>query len=123
MVSGTPPRMNGNHSSMNAVSNRKAAKRTASTTKMRTHTTASLMRNERRADRASRASLMLESVEMATSHGSGALLLGQVDAVVPLLRELRQRPVLVHLPHYLAHLVDQRLRVGRRLLVYGDGEW
>jgi hypothetical protein len=60
MVSGTPPRMNGSHSSMNAVLNWKAAKITASTTKMRANTTASLARNEKRADRASRASLILE---------------------------------------------------------------
>jgi hypothetical protein len=38
--------MNGSHSSMNAVLNRKAAKSTASTIKMRTHTTASLARKE-----------------------------------------------------------------------------
>ena len=46
MVSGTPPRMNGSHSSMNAVLNRKAAKSTASRMKIRTHTAASLARNE-----------------------------------------------------------------------------
>jgi hypothetical protein len=67
MVSGTPPRRNGSHSSMNAVLNWKAAKITASRMKIRTHTTASLARKERRADRASRASLMLESVDMVAS--------------------------------------------------------
>ena len=69
IVSGTPPRMNGSHSSMNAVLNWKAAKSTANTTKMSTHTTASLARNEYRADRASRASLMLVRVEMFASRG------------------------------------------------------
>jgi hypothetical protein len=46
IVSGTPPRMKGSHSSMNAVLNWKAAKSTASTTKMRAHTRASLARKE-----------------------------------------------------------------------------
>jgi len=46
IVSGTPPRINGSHSSMNAVLNRKAAKNTASRMKIRTHTAASLARNE-----------------------------------------------------------------------------
>ena len=67
IVSGTPSRIKGSHCSMNAVLNRKAAKRTASRMKMRTHTTASLARNENRAERASRASLMLERVEMVAS--------------------------------------------------------
>src|SRR5918995_2111630 len=53
---------------------------------------------------------------------SGALLLGQVDAVVPLLRELGERPVLVHLVYDLAHLIEQRLRIGWGLFVYGRGE-
>ena len=67
MVSGTPARRNGSHSSMNAVLNWKAAKNTASTMKIRTHTRANLTRKETRADRASRASLMLESVDMIAS--------------------------------------------------------
>jgi hypothetical protein len=46
IVSRTPAEMNGSHCSMNAVSNRKAAKRTASATKIRIQTTASLARNE-----------------------------------------------------------------------------
>src|SRR5918997_4316855 len=55
------------------------------------------------------------------SRGSGALLLCQVGAV-PLLRELGERPVLVHLLYVLADLVDERLRVCRGLFVYGGGE-
>ena len=67
IVSGTPARRNGSHSNMNAVLNWNAAKSTASTMKMSAHTTASLARKEKRADRASSASLMLESVEMVAS--------------------------------------------------------
>src|SRR3712207_7518408 len=67
---------------------------------------------------------MLERVEMVASErarGSGSLLLCQVDAV-PLLRELGERPVLVHLLYDPAHLLDKRLRVGGGLFVYGGSE-
>ena len=67
MVSGTPARRKGSHWIMNAVLNWNAAKSTASTAKMSAHTRASLTRKETRADRASRASLMLERVEMVAS--------------------------------------------------------
>ena len=69
MVRETPPRMNGSHSSINGVLNWKAANRIPSTMKIPTHPAASLMRNGMRAERASRASLMLESVEMPASVG------------------------------------------------------
>jgi hypothetical protein len=67
MVSGTPPSMNGSHSSMNGTLNWKAANTIPSTMKMPTHTAASLTRNGMRAERASRVSLILENVEMSAS--------------------------------------------------------
>jgi hypothetical protein len=49
---------------MNGTLNWKAANKIPSTMKIPTHTAASLTRNGMRAERVSRASLMLENVEM-----------------------------------------------------------
>src|SRR3712207_7783955 len=79
-VSGTPFKRKGNHSSMNSVSNRNAAKITASPAKMSTHTTASLVRNEKRPSKASTASQKPASALVVMGWEPRSLLLRQVGA-------------------------------------------
>src|SRR3954451_2515830 len=121
--------MKPNSSRIHCVSNLQSQKKTASTAKMPAQTTPTLSRNgilalasARRSMRSPKRPDAEAPSDAITPRGAASLLDGQVRAVVPLLRQLGERPVVVHLADDLVDCSGEGRRVGRCALVDGDRE-